>query len=322
MDEIVLIEDWKVIEMEEEKKGFLELLKSIPIPEGIKNNAITAIAKGVGKIITSASDIPVTYFESISAEITAKSKAKIKLIDKSSEVAAKLFETDSELANRALNYFGSKIIEEQVNRESVALKTIDKLTTSVNLKSTDLIIDEDWIIQFWKLAETKTKDDVQEILANILTKEIVKPKSISPNTLQLLSVLTSDLGNAFQRLCNLSIDDGKSCFVIHPHVFPFQNIGPLDDYDIEYDDLFDLDGANLIRSAESLTLNYENSETEAYENVDFAGLKSKLDVSGKQLRIIQFTKSGREIRNLIKLSPNENYLKLIQERMGKALMIE
>jgi len=306
----------------EDKKGFLELLKNISIPEVIKNNVVTALAKGVGKIITSASDIPVAYFESISTGIKAKGDAKIKLIDKSSDEAAKLFQTDSELTNRALKYFGSKIIEEQLNRESVASQTLEKITSIKDFEPTNSIIDDDWLTQFWELAQSKTKNDVQEILANILTKEIVKPKSVSPNTLQLLSVLTSDLGSAFQRLCNLSIDDGKNCFVIHPNVFSFQSIGPLNDFDVDYDDLFELDGANLLRSAEALKLNYTKSDTEEYEEIDFAGLTSKLDVSGKQLNLIQFTRSGRELRNLINLKPNENYVKLIQERLGKALIIE
>ncbi|MEP2770599.1 MAG: DUF2806 domain-containing protein [Fulvivirga sp.] len=304
--------------MKEEDKGLLELIKSIPIPDIVKNNAITALAKGIGNIIKSASDIPVSYFNSISSEIKAKSDARIKLINSSSDEAAKLFKTDSDLANRALNYFGSRIVEEQLNRESVALKTIDNLNKKSGIESNNKKIDPDWIAQFWRLAETKTKHDVQEILANILTKEIVSPNSVSPNTLQLLTILTSDIGSAFQRLCNISIDDGQRCFVVHPNVFAFQNIGPLNDYEVTYDDLFELDGANLIRSAETLMLNYSKSDKEEYEVVDFAGQPYELDVSGKQLHLIQFTKSGRELRNLMDLTPNKEYLKSIIEKLGDA----
>lgn len=310
------------MEIEEENKGLLELLKNIPIPDIIKSNAITALAKGIGKIITSASNIPISYFDSISSEITAKSNAKIKLIESSSSEASNLFKTDSELANRALSYFGSRIIQEQVNREEIAKKTIHNLSSVSAKDCKEGNIDEDWVTQFWRLAETKTKNEVKEILARILTKEIIAPKSVSPNTLQLLSVLTSVLGNSFQRLSNLSIDDGESCFVIHPNVFAFQNIGPLDDFDVRYNDLFELDGANLIRSAETLMVNYEESEKPTYEKVNYAGLTSELDVSGQQLHLIQFTKAGRELRNLIELVPNQKYTEKLKEKLGESLIIK
>lgn len=307
--------------MKEEKIGWLELLKNIPIPDLIKNNAITALAKGVGNIINSASNIPVSYFDSISREITAKSEAKVKLIEESSKEASKLFATDSELANRALGYFGSRIIEEQVNRESVANKTLINLSNTNVTESTNKRIDEDWVTQFWRLAETKTKEEAQEILSRILTTEIIKPNSISPNTLQLLSVLTSDIGNAFQRLCNLSIDDGDSCFVIHPNVFTFQNIGSLDDFELQYNDLFELDGANLIRSAETLMVNYSSHDNESFEKVDFANENYKIDLSDKQLHLIQFTKAGRELRNILELKLNETYLKALNNKLGDSLKV-
>lgn len=310
------------METEEDNKGLIELLKNIPIPDIIKNNAITALAKGIGKIITSASNIPAAYLDSISSEITARSNARIKLIETSTEEASKLFKTDSELANRALNYFGSRIIQEQVNREEVAEKTIWNLS-SINTKDCkEEKIDEDWLTQFWRLAESKTKNEVKEILARILTKEIIAPQSVSPNTLQLLSVLTSDLGSSFQNLSNLSIDDGESCFVIHPNVFAFQNIGPLNEYNIKYNDLFELDGANLIRSAETLRVNYKESEKAEYEIVNYAGLSSELDVSGKQLHLIQFTKAGRELRNLIELVPNKKYTDKLKEKLGESFIIK
>lgn len=304
--------------MDENKNTWLDLIKNVTIPEVFKNNLITALAKGLGNIITSASGIPVSYFNSISNEITAKSQGKVLLIEAASLEASKLFATESELANRALTYFGNKIIQNQVNRESVATKTLDNLQ-QLNITDNQNVdqIDIDWLTMFWDLAESKSKEDVQEILSKILSKEIVAPKSISPHTLQLLTVLTSSLGDAFTRLCNLSIDDGASCYVIHPKVFSFQNIGPLFDYAVSYEDLFELDGAGLIRSAETLMLNYSESEM---EDIDFAGIKAQLNVSGKQLHLIQFTKAGRELRNLLSLSPNAQYKIAIKEKLADAII--
>ncbi|SDT43852.1 Protein of unknown function [Mucilaginibacter mallensis] len=307
--------------MESDKKGIFEILKSLPIPEIIKTNAITAFAKGIGKIITSASGIPVAYFDSVANELQATSKARIALIEQASKEASKLFVTDSSLANRALSYFGDKIIGAQNNRESIANKVFNNLS-AINISDSERSkeIDVDWLTMFWNLAETKTKEDVQEILAKILTMEIVKPTSISPNTLQLLTVLTSNIGDAFKRLCNISIDDGERCFVIHPNIFAFQKIGPLFDYDVSYDDLFELDGAGLIRSAETLMLNYSASEQPEFEEINFAGHNARLDISGLQLNLIQFTKSGRELRNLLDLSPNQAYLTALQNKVKDAFI--
>ena len=76
-----------------------------------------------------------------------------------------------------MNYYSSKIFKGQKNREKVARKTIQSLSDVTETgKITEAVntIDEDWLTQFWNLAETKTNEDVQEILAQILIKEIIK----------------------------------------------------------------------------------------------------------------------------------------------------
>lgn len=298
---------------EEKKGGLIELLKNISVPDIVKNNAIKALAKGIGSIITSVSDIPVAYFEQQSKFIRAKSDGKILLINAAAESAVNKFKTDSELANRALFYFGKTIVEQQINREQIAYKTIENIQNSSNYYTETIKeIDEDWLTQFWTLAESKTKEDIQEILSKILKKEIINPGSISPNTIQILSLLTSETGNAFNRICNLSIDDGTSCYIIHPNTFAFQNIGPLDSFDISYEDLFDLDDAGLIRSAETLMVNYSKNENQEFEEVNYAGKSVKIDVSEKQLNLLYLTKSGRELRNLLQLTENKIYTKKLK----------
>lgn len=305
---------------QQNNNSLVELIKSLPIPDIIKNNAITALSKGIGKIISSAADLPVAYFETQSKIIKAKGEGKVKLINTGAESASNLLSSNSELAERALQYFGDKIIKQQINRERVAAKTIENLKDPIeDYGKITKEIDEDWLTQFWNLSETKTKDDVQVILSKILAKEIVNPGSISPYTLQLLSVLTSDIGNSFNRLCNLSFEDSQSCYVIHPNVFAFQNIGPLGDYDISYEDLFDLDGAGLIRSAETLLVNYGENQTRKFEQVNYAGRNINIDVSGKQLHILQLTKSGRELRNLLPLIENKNYTTKIKNLLKDSI---
>ena len=126
-----------------------------------------------------------------------------------------------------------------------------------------------------------------------------------------------NLGQTFARFCRLSIDDGEWVYVIHPHVFSFQNIGPLDQYGISYDDLFDLDGAGLIRSAETLMMNFTEDPESKPEKFDYAGSTAYLNISGKQLHLLHFTKAGKELRRLLHLEPIPEYTKTLKERMGE-----
>lgn len=298
----------------------IEFLKSVPIPDVIKYNALTALSKGIGRIIDGLFDIPVAHLENKAKIIRAKGDGEVNVIRAASEAVTNSFKTESSLADRALSHFGRSIIESQINREKTAVKVVTQLQSMELKVDTKDKIDEDWLTIFWNLSSTKSSEEIHEILAKILTKEVVQPKSVSPSTLYLLSVLTTDLGNALSRLCNISIDDGKACYVIHPHVFDFQNIGPLDEYGVSYDDLFELDGAGLIRSAETIMFNYAD-DLPVFDKVNYAGLQAEINLIGKQVRLIQFTKSGRELRNLMELTENKSYTKTLKEMLPDSIII-
>jgi hypothetical protein len=94
----------------------------------------------------------------------------------------------------------------------------------------------------------------------------------------------------------------------------------LDDYGVSYDDLFELDGAGLIRSAETIMFNYADGHPE-FEKVNYAGLKAEISFVGKQVQLIQFTKSGRELRNLIELTENKKYTTTLKENLKDSFKI-
>jgi hypothetical protein len=157
----------------------LEKLKSILIPDAIKHNVITALSKGLGKLITAGINVPIAILEKKGNVIRAKGEAEVNQINAASEAAAKLFANNSDLANRALNHFAREIIESQVNRENVAIKVIENLKYTEFKNDTETNIDEDWLTQFWNLSSTKSNEEVQEILAKILTKEIIQPEVLA-----------------------------------------------------------------------------------------------------------------------------------------------
>ncbi len=217
-------------------------------------------------------------------------------------------------------HFAGRMLLEQNNREKVALKTLENLRNTSETPSGEEI-DIDWLEIFWRIAETKSNEEIQHFLSKLLEKEIHNPGNISPHTLQVLSILTSSTANKFQNLANLSIFDGKNAFVIHPHVFPFQNIGPLEQYGVQYDDLFELDGVGLLRSAETLTLNYKEDPEGKFEEVNYAGTPIHIRFDGMQVRLIQFTKPGMELRGLIDLKKNDKYTQTLQEQFKEKIKL-
>ncbi len=315
------------MENHQTENGLIQFLKNLSLPDWIANNVITALGKGIHGIVTEASEIPKAHLRNHSERIKLIGEIKRDWVRKAAGHPLQKIENEPDLANRALESYGIKLLEEQLNKEAVAGKTIEQLRILPIPEIYDeKTISHDWLTSFWNLVGTKSEDEIQEILSKILANEIVQPGSLSLHTLQTLSILDSKAGNSFAKLCNLSIDDGRTAFVIHTNVFHFQNIGDIDDYGITLNDLLYLDGANLIRSAETLLVNYAQSETHEdgkfdYEIVDYASKRAKLDVSGQQLHLIIFTQAGRELRRLITMESVKSYTEVLKKRLGDNFIV-
>lgn len=312
--------------MEGENKlaKILDFVQSMDVPNWVSRNALTAFGKGIYGIVEEGTQIPRNLIANVNEDIKLKGELKREFVKMASQHQLKQIANDPEFAERILRSYGVRVIEEQINKETIANKTfvaLDKSIKTVSDFTEPKDINIDWLTAFWNLAASKSESDIQGILSKILANEIIAPQSMSLHTLQTLSVLDSKVGNSFKKLCNLSIDDGETTYVIHPRVYAFQNIGPLDEYGISFKDLLHLDGANLIRSAETIMLNYGNHQEEVeydYKNVNYAGQSAKLDISGKQLHLIFFTQSGRELRRLIEMTPVKEYTEDICEQLGES----
>lgn len=64
--------------------------------------------------------------------------------------------------------------------------------------------DEDWLEYFFDLSSRISNESVQQIWANILLQEHIKPGEISKVMLNTLALLDSNSANAFYRLCQLT----------------------------------------------------------------------------------------------------------------------
>jgi hypothetical protein len=313
---------------ENKNTNWLELIRTLNVPEWLTDNVVTALGKGIYGIITSASEIPVAHIKNRSEKIKLIGEIEREFIKKATQHPLNEIESHPELAKRALENYGIRLIEEQFNKEQLAQKTLEYLKTQeLPNHKPEKPLSQDWLTSFWNLASTKSEEEIQNILTKILSNEIINPGTLSLHTLQTLSVLDSKVGNIFAKFCNMSFDDGRAAFFIHPNVFAFQNIGNTEEFGFSFEDLLDLDGANLIRSAESIQLNFSKPDNYVdgkyqYDNLEYASHKAKLDFSGEQLNLIYFTQAGKELRKLIPMEIDKKYTETLQKRLGERLIIE
>lgn len=313
---------------ESKLKDIVQIIRNLDIPDWLMDNVFTAFGKGVYGIITSAMEVPVVHIENHKEKIKLMAEIKRDMIKKAAEHPLKQIESQPELAQRALENYGIKLIEEQLNKEQITLKSVENLKAlSIPTEKPEKALSQDWLTAFWNLAATKSEEDIQTILSKILANEIVQPGNLSLHTLQTLSILDSKIGKSFVKLCNMSFDDGRSAYFINLDVFAFQDIGNTWQFGIDFEDLLDLDGANLIRSVESIRLNFAKpdgyeDEKFQYENLDYVGKPAKMDFSGEQLNLIYFTQAGKELRKLIDLKESETYTEKLKKRLGDRFLIE
>lgn len=301
---------------------FKGLEKVAPHLEKIIDNIVKAVSRGVG-----------TFYSPLGRVREAKADAKIDAIQAQMSTNQEKHRFDLEqlrlnhvassnqstLEQRATAYLLEDAVRKQTNREKIAMVFMADLGHNIPNKDADREIEDSWLTQFWNYAENVDSEDVREFYARLLSGEVARPGSISPLTLRTLSALSREAAEHFQRLSSLSIDDGTNVFVIHPHVFAFQNIGPLDEYGVSYDNLFEIEAFGLIRSAETIMLNFGGDNTAEPAPVNYAGEAALLNLAGKQIQQLRFTRAGREIRRVLSLKPITAYTSTLKKAMGDAI---
>jgi hypothetical protein len=286
--------------------------------ERVINNLVNAISIGVGRLYTPRGIIRNAQAESEATLIRARAVVEL------AKMADGIIHNGSTatVQRRAIERLVDEAVSKQANREWVAREAAREIVQEPPSSDAEQEIGADWLAQFWTVAEAISEADARRFLAHLLANEVKRPGSVSPQTLSLLTILTGALARRFQHFCRLSIDDGDAVYVIHPNVFNFQNIGPLDDFGVSYNDLFDFDDCGLLRSAETLMVNYApNPEATPYI-ADYAGQKAVLRLAGGQFHLLQFTRAGREIRRLLSLTPVPTYTQALQNKFGSVFALD
>ena len=281
----------------------------IPLPPAIKKSLL----KSIESLITGAIDVPVAYFEAKSQKIRTEANALSLVTKKAGEAAALKFGNDEKLIERTVNHFGQKLLKEQINREIIVAKAINELKDEPPKKDSSNEIDEDWLSMFSRIAEQKSNEDIQLFLSKILAGEIRKPGSFSPQSINILSLLSQYTAQLFQKLCNISFSFNNMreyvCVIVEPFGDPGNNA--LSPVGFSYSNLAKLQNAGLIHTE----LNAWKEFSPTLFNFKF-GLGGNfyttkpietLDHDLKKIKIINFTEAGLEIRSVLALGANETY---------------
>jgi hypothetical protein len=292
-----------------ESEIILSALDGIPLPPAIKKN----LWKSLGRLITGLVDIPVAFLESktesIKGETTALNIFRKKVVEK---VSAEFIE-DTELMNRAVNYYGSKLLKEQLNREKVFARTTEDLKLNPPNEDIDKEIDDDWLDMFSRIAETKSNEDVQFALSKILSGEIKCPGSFGLRTLQTLTTLDQGTAKIFQKFCRLCyqhLSSPDSAMLVHgPFKSPANN--SLREFDLSYKEILELQDSGLVQNDISVQINF----SQVFFDLPFTIGKQIYNITSpndsakieKVVNCTRFTKVGMELRRVMDYDSNAKF---------------
>lgn len=298
-------------------EDILATIDGIPLPPSIKKS----LWKSIGRLITGIVDVPVAMLEAKVQKIKSEANA-LSLVTKTASVAAaKEFGEDQYLIDRTVNHFGSKLLREQINRETIVEKAAEELGSDPPKEDSKDVIDDDWLEMFSRIAETKSNEDMQLFLARILAGEIRKPGTFGAKTVQTLSFLDQTTAKVFQSFCNVSFEipqlgDGYTCVVSEP----FGNAGNngMSSLGLSYPELARLQDAGLLQ--------YELSAWRPFHpamfhlgvklgatNLAFGVPIDKMATEPQQVKVLNFTAVGLELRKVLHVESNQAYIDKFNE---------
>lgn len=287
------------------------------LPEPIKKNLLTSFTT----LCSAAVEIPTTWLQDKAEQRRAYTKARTELIMKSAEVLKGEGNLNNKYFERVFEIYGSKIIKEQINIDAIFNKSIKEIS-ALKVKSSEEIIQEDWLDHFHNLAKLKSSEDMKIIFSKILAKEIVHPGAYSLKTLTVLSQLDGDMAYIFNKLCNIGLGFKDHDDVLQYAIVPFchdssSNNEDLKGFDIHTSELLLLEEYGLLNvrdisyNMEKMIKNVEDKIIEpfVYNNKEWflQPINNNIPVQGLKCNCYAFTHAGIELYDVIKTEENLNF---------------
>ncbi|MBV8658795.1 MAG: DUF2806 domain-containing protein [Burkholderiales bacterium] len=150
---------------------------------------VDALDRGIGGIYRPIGTMLNAAAERQARKIKAKTNIEIK-----------------EMRERAKHRLDFQEVCRQENIESIVSKTANMLSDNVDDKD----IEQDWLTQFFAIAQDVSDDGMQTLWAKILSGEIAKPGSYAKRTIDFLRTLEKTEAEGFSMLCSFAFtwEDG------------------------------------------------------------------------------------------------------------------
>lgn len=217
-----------------------------------------------------------------------------------------------EILNRAGKRFMIEQYNKQINLENIVVKSREYLGDKVSEQP----VDKDWSARFISVAQEVSREEIQEMLAKILAKEVTKPNTYSLRTLEVIRNLSKNELEEFKKFIALSSINGY--FHING-----ANREPLAKYGLNFGVFVHLADIGLFNPSENLSIELEikNSKPAIFRVAAINFLITSEADKNFSLGILKFTEAGMQIFDLLENessnSKHEEYISDFENNITK-----
>jgi hypothetical protein len=192
--------------------------------------AVAELVQETGRAATAFVSIATARARQIEQGINDETTARTKIVNALADAGvSRISDKKEELGQRAIEHFAQKVVQQQVNRESVTLLALERLASDPPPEPPKEVPADDWLNLFGSFAERASSQKMREHWAQILSGEIRKPGSFSFVTLQLSSVLDQRLASIIEKTCGWIVDRRFVPMIVTDHGGPtYQELLTLD----------------------------------------------------------------------------------------------
>ncbi|MDD4029705.1 MAG: DUF2806 domain-containing protein [Caldisericia bacterium] len=216
-------------------------------------------------------------------------------------------------ASGLLRSAGQRFIAEQQTKQENLKAIVAKADLAVITDPQQ--VDQDWFLKWMEISQTVSRENVQAILAKILSGEVKKAGSFSLRALDILKNLSKQELELFQIFCDISfsvpqIGDDLTCVISEPFGSPGQN--GMQSIGLNYGNLAALQDAGLIQG----DLNsWRQFHIPQMLQIPFTigstlyNLKTTDETTTTQpkIKILNFTSAGLELRSVLNIGTKTEY---------------
>lgn len=198
---------------------------------------------------------------------------------------------------RALISMVQKEVKKQMNTEKIVANA------AINLKSVEVVssepVEDEWITRFFSIAQDITDEDMQTIWSKILSDEIVKPKSYSLRSLELLRNMSKQEAELFAKFIKSSLDTGTyRMFIDSDEIKSHCNIN--------FNDVLLLEEIGLVNRDLTRYIGPKNREAFSIDGENLIDIENINEENKYSINMVMTTKVGYELSKIIKVNVDED----------------